>query len=380
MTMLNEEQLSLQKVIRDFAKQEIAPHAARYDEAEEFPWDNLHKMAELGLLGMPVAEEYGGSGTDTLSYIVAIEEISKACASTGAIMAVHTSTGIMPIALYGTEEQKKKYIPDLATGKKIGAFALTEPGAGSDAAQVQTTAVLDGDEYVLNGSKCFITNGGEAEIYTILASTDKSKGTKGITAFIVEKDTPGFTFGKKEHKLGIRASTTRELILQDCRIPKENMLGKEGDGFKNAMTVISGARIGISAQAVGIAQAAYEAALEYSKVRVQFGKPIAKQQVISFMLADMAIQIEAARQLVYHAAQMKDAGQPFDKEAAMAKTYSSDIAVQVALDAIQVLGGYGYTRDYPVERYLRDAKITQIYEGTNQIQRLVISRAILGKF
>lgn len=380
MTMLNEEQLSLQKVIRDFAKQEIAPNAARYDEAEEFPWDNLHKMAELGLLGMPVAEEYGGSGTDTLSYIVAIEEISKACASTGAIMAVHTSTGIMPIALYGSEEQKKKYIPDLATGKKIGAFALTEPGAGSDAAQVQTTAVLDGDEYVLNGSKCFITNGGEAEIYTILASTDKSKGTKGITAFIVEKGTPGFTFGKKEHKLGIRASTTRELILQDCRIPKENMLGKEGDGFKNAMTVISGARIGISAQAVGIAQAAYEAALEYSKVRVQFGKPIAKQQVISFMLADMAIQIEAARQLVYHAAQMKDAGKPFDKEAAMAKTYSSDTAVQIALDAIQILGGYGYTRDYPVERYLRDAKITQIYEGTNQIQRLVISRAILGKF
>ena len=380
MTMLNEEQLSLQKVIRDFAKQEIAPNAARYDEAEEFPWDNLHKMAELGLLGMPVAEEYGGSGTDTLSYIVAIEEISKACASTGAIMAVHTSTGIMPIALYGSEEQKKKYIPDLATGKKIGAFALTEPGAGSDAAQVQTTAVLDGDEYVLNGSKCFITNGGEAEIYTILASTDKSKGTKGITAFIVEKGTPGFTFGKKEHKLGIRASTTRELILQDCRIPKENMLGKEGDGFKNAMTVISGARIGISAQAVGIAQAAYEAALEYSKVRVQFGKPIAKQQVISFMLADMAIQIEAARQLVYHAAQMKDAGKPFDKEAAMAKTYSSDTAVQIALDAIQILGGYGYTRDYPVERYLRDAKITQIYEGTNQIQRLVISRALLGKF
>ena len=380
MTMLNEEQLSLQKVIRDFAKQEIAPNAARYDEAEEFPWDNLHKMAELGLLGMPVAEEYGGSGTDTLSYIVAIEEISKACASTGAIMAVHTSTGIMPIALYGSEEQKKKYIPDLATGKKIGAFALTEPGAGSDAAQVQTTAVGDGDEYVLNGSKCFITNGGEAEIYTILASTDKSKGTKGITAFIVEKGTPGFTFGKKEHKLGIRASTTRELILQDCRIPKENMLGKEGDGFKNAMTVISGARIGISAQAVGIAQAAYEAALEYSKVRVQFGKPIAKQQVISFMLADMAIQIEAARQLVYHAAQMKDAGKPFDKEAAMAKTYSSDTAVQIALDAIQILGGYGYTRDYPVERYLRDAKITQIYEGTNQIQRLVISRAILGKF
>ncbi len=380
MTMLTEEQASLQKVIRDFAQQEIAPKAAYYDEAEEFPWENLHKMAELGLLGMPVAEEFGGAGTDTVSYIAAIEEISKACASTGAIMAVHTSTGIMPIYMFGTEEQKQKYVPDLATGKKIGAFALTEAGAGSDAAQVATTAVLDGDEWVLNGSKCFITNGGEAEVYTILASTDKTKGTKGITAFIVEKDTPGFTFGKKEHKLGIRASATRELIFQDCRIPKENMLGKEGEGFKMAMQVISGARIGISAQAVGIAQAAYEAALEYSKVRVQFGKPIAKQQSIAFMLADMAIQIEAARQLVYHAAQMKDAGQPFDKEAAMAKTFSSDIAVQVALDAIQVLGGYGYTREYPVERLLRDAKITQIYEGTNQIQRVVISRSILGKF
>ena len=380
MTMLTEEQASLQKVIRDFAQQEIAPKAAYYDEAEEFPWENLHKMAELGLLGMPVAEEFGGAGTDTVSYIAAIEEISTACASPGAIMAVHTSTGIMPIYMFGTEEQKQKYVPDLATGKKIGAFALTEAGAGSDAAQVATTAVLDGDEWVLNGSKCFITNGGEAEVYTILASTDKTKGTKGITAFIVEKDTPGFTFGKKEHKLGIRASATRELIFQDCRIPKENMLGKEGEGFKMAMQVISGARIGISAQAVGIAQAAYEAALEYSKVRVQFGKPIAKQQSIAFMLADMAIQIEAARQLVYHAAQMKDAGQPFDKEAAMAKTFSSDIAVQVALDAIQVLGGYGYTREYPVERLLRDAKITQIYEGTNQIQRVVISRSILGKF
>ena len=380
MTILTEEQMSLRNVVRDFARQEIAPKAAYYDEKEEFPWENLHKMAELGLLGMPVSENFSGAGTDTLSYILAIEEISKACAATGAIMAVHTSTGIMPIYLFGTEEQKKKYVPDMASGRKIGAFALTEACAGSDAAQVATTAVLDGDEYVLNGSKCFITNGGEAEVYTILASTDKSKGTKGITAFIVEKGTPGFTFGKKEHKLGIRASATRELIFQNCRIPKENILGKEGEGFKLAMKVISGARIGISAQAVGIAQAAYEAALDYSKIRVQFGKPIAKQQSIAFMLADMAIQIEAARQLVYHAAQMKDAEVPFDKEAAMAKTFSSDIAVQIALDAIQILGGYGYTREYPVERLLRDAKITQIYEGTNQIQRIVISRSVLGKF
>jgi alkylation response protein AidB-like acyl-CoA dehydrogenase len=380
MALLNEEQESLRKMIQEFAQQEIAPKAAHYDEAEEFPWENIHKMADLGLLGMPISEEFGGSGTDTMSYIVGIEEISKACAATGAIMAVHTSTGVMPIYLFGTDEQKKKYVPDLASGKKIGAFALTEAGAGSDAAQVKTTAVLDGDEYVLNGSKCFITNGGEADVYTILASIDKSKGTKGITAFIVEKGTPGFTFGKKEHKMGIRASATRELIFQDCRVPKANLLGKEGEGFKNAMKVISGARIGISAQAVGIAQASYEAALEYSKVRVQFGKPIAKQQVISFMLADMAIKIEAARQLVYHAAMLKDAGKPFDTEAAMCKTFASDTAVGIALDAIQIFGGYGYTREYPVERYLRDAKITQIYEGTNQIQRLVISRNILGKF
>ena len=380
MSFLNEEQEDLIKVIADFAKKEIAPNAAHYDETEEYPWENLHKMAELGLLGMIVPEELGGAGTDFVTYVAAIEEISKACAATGGIMAIHTSTGIMPILMNGTPEQIKKYVPDLATGKKIGAFALTEPNAGSDAAGVQTTAVLDGDEYVLNGTKCFISNGGEASTYTIFASTDKSKGTRGISAFIVEKGTPGFTFGKREHKMGIHASATCELIFQDCRVPKENLLGVEGKGFSSAMGVLDGARIGIGSQAVGIAQAAYEAALEYSKVRVQFGKPIAKQQVIGFMLADMAIQIEAARQLVRHAAELKDAGKPFSKEAAMAKTFASDTAVKVALDAVQILGGYGYTREYPVERYLRDAKITQIYEGTNQIQRLVISRAILGKF
>ena len=377
MTMLTEEQASLQKVIRDFAQQEIAPKAAYYDEAEEFPWENLHKMAELGLLGMPVAEEFGGAGTDTVSYIAAIEEISKACASTGAIMAVHTSTGIMPIYMFGTEEQKQKYVPDLATGKKIGAFALTEAGAGSDAAQVATTAVLDGDEWVLNGSKCFITNGGEAEVYTILASTDKTKGTKGITAFIVEKDTPGFIVGKHEKKMGIRASSTVELAFDNCRVPKANQLGKDGEGFKIAMVTLDSARIGIAALAVGVASAAYDAAREYSKVREQFGKPICANQAIGFTLADMAIQIEAARQLTYHAAELKDAGKPFGTEAAMAKTFASDIAVQVALDAVQVMGGYGYSREYPVERLLRDAKITQICEGTNQIQRVVISRSIL---
>ncbi|WP_284708263.1 acyl-CoA dehydrogenase [Sporomusa sphaeroides] len=377
MALLTNEQESMRKLVRDFAAKEIAPKAAMYDIEEKFPTENVRKMTEIGLMGLPIPEQYGGAGTDTVSYMLAIEEISKACASTGAIMAVHTSAGIMPIYLFGTEEQKQKYIPDLAEGSKIGAFALTEPGAGSDASRVMTTAVLDGDEYVLNGTKCFITNGGEAEIYSVFASADKSLGIKGITGFIVEKGTPGFSIGKKEEKMGIRASATTELIFENCRIPKENLLGKIGEGFKIAMVVLDSARIGIGAQAVGIAQAAYEEALKYSKTREQFGKPISAQQAVSFMLADMAIEIEAARQLVYHAAALKDAGLPFGKEAAMAKTFASDIAVKVALDAVQVMGGYGYSREYPVERMLRDAKITQIYEGTNQIQRVVIAGHIL---
>ena len=377
MSLLTSEQNDLRNLVSDFAKQKIAPKAAEYDLTEEFPWENVKQMAELGLLGLPIPEEYDGGGADTVSYIVAIEEISKACAATGAIMAVHTSAGTMPILLFGTEEQKKKYIPDLAVGKKIAAFALTEAGAGSDASQVATTATLDGDYYVLNGSKCFITNGIAASTYCIFATTDKSKGLKGITGFIVEKDTPGFSFGKKEDKMGIRASSTAELIFQDCRIPEKNRLGKIGEGFKIAMIILDSARIGIGAQAVGIAQAAYEEALAYAKVRVQFGKPIAALQAIQFMLADMAIQIEASRQLVYHAAELKDAGLPFGKEAAMAKTFASDIAVKVASDAVQIMGGYGYSREYPVERIMRDAKITQIYEGTNQIQRVVIAGHIL---
>ncbi len=377
MSLLTNEQDDLRRLVNDFAKQKIAPQAAVYDRTGEFPWENIKQMAELGLMGLPIPEEYNGGGTDAVSYIVAIEEISKACAATGAIMAVHTSAGIMPILLYGTPEQKKKYIPDLAAGKKIAAFALTEPGAGSDASQVMTTAVLDGDEYVLNGTKCFITNGITANTYCVFATTDKSKGLKGITGFIVEKGTPGFSFGKKEDKMGIRASSTSELIFQNCRIPIGNLLGKIGEGFKIAMIVLDGARIGIGAQAVGIAQSAYDQAREYSKARVQFGKPIAALQAVGFMLADMAIQIEAARQLVYHAAELKDAGLPFGKEAAMAKTFASDTAVKFALDAVQIMGGYGYSREYPVERILRDAKITQIYEGTNQIQRVVIARHIL---
>ncbi len=377
MAIFTSEQEELRKLVAGFAKKEIAPHAAHYDHTEEFPFENLVKMAELGLLGLPIPEQYGGAAVDTVSYAAAIEEISKACAATGAIMAVHISAGIMPIYLFGTEEQKQKYIPALAGGEKIGAFALTEAGAGSDASRVATTAELDGEHYVLNGSKCFITNGGAAEIYSIFATTDKQKGVKGITGFIVEKGTPGFSIGKKEEKMGIRASSTTELIFENCRIPRENLVGKVGEGFKIAMIVLDGARIGIGAQAVGIAQAAYEESLQYAKVREQFGKAIAAQQAVAFMLADMAIQIEAARHLVYHAAALKDAGLPYGKEAAMAKTFASDVAVKVALDAIQIMGGYGYSREYPVERLLRDAKITQIYEGTNQIQRVVIAGHIL---
>lgn len=377
MTLLNEEQQALRKMVREFAAKEIAPMAAEYDRTEKFPVENVRKMADMGLMGLPISETYSGAGLDTLSYVMTIEEISKACATTGCILAVHTSAGTMPIYHLGTDEQKQKYVPSLATGEKLGAFALTEPGAGSDASRVATTATLDGDHYILNGTKCFITNGGYADIYCVFATVDKGKGLKGITGFIIEKDTPGFSIGKKEEKLGIRASSTTELIFDNCRIPKENRLGKEGEGFKTAMIVLDAARIGIGAQAVGIAQAAYEESLKYAKVREQFGKAIAAQQAIAFMLADMAIEIEAARQLVYHAANLKDAGLPYSKEAAMAKTFASDVAVKVALDAIQVMGGYGYSREYPVERLLRDAKITQIYEGTNQIQRVVIAGHIL---
>ena len=375
--LLNEDQLAIKKIIADIAEKIIAPKAAYYDETEEFPWENIQKLSEAGFMGMAVPEYLSGSEMDMVSQVVALEEISKACAATGAIVAVHNSAGILPILWKGTEEQKKKYLPALATGRFIGAFALTEPGAGSDAAQAATTAVLDGDAYVLNGTKCFISNGGVADVFVVFASKDKSKGVKGLSAFIVEKETAGFTIGKHEKKMGIRASSTVELHFDNCRIPLSNQLGKDGEGFKIAMMTLDTARIGIAAQAVGIAEAAYEKALDYSKIREQFGKPISANQAIQFMLVDMAIQIEAARQLTYHAASLKDAGLSFGKEAAMAKTFASDISVQVALDAIQIMGGYGYSREYPVERLLRDAKITQIYEGTNQIQRVVIGRQIL---
>lgn len=375
--ILNEEQQAIQKIAREISQKIIAPKAAYYDKTEEFPWENIEKLCEAGFMGMSVPEEYGGSGMDMVSSVAALEEISKACAATGAIVAVHNSAGILPLLIKGNKDQKKKYIPSLASGKAIGAFALTESGAGSDAAKAATTAILDGDEYVLNGTKCFISNGGVASTFIIFASKDRSKGVKGLSAFIVEKGTPGFSVGKHEKKMGIRASSTVELVFDNCRIPRENQLGDDGEGFKIAMMTLDTARIGIASQAVGIAEAAYEEALKYSKIREQFGKPISANQAIGFLLADMAIQIESARQLTYYSAELKDKGISFSKEAAMAKTFASDISVQVALNAIQIMGGYGYSREYPVERLLRDAKITQIYEGTNQIQRVVISRQIL---
>ncbi|MDR1701250.1 MAG: acyl-CoA dehydrogenase [Sporomusaceae bacterium] len=377
MGLFTEEQLSIKKLAQDLAKKEIAPRAAEYDRTEEFPWENIKKMTEMGLMGLPIPEKYDGAETDFLSYIMVVEEISKACASTGVALAVHTSLAMGAILEFGNDEQRDKFIPPMARGEKLGAFALTEANAGSDASELATTAKLDGDDYVLNGTKVFITNGASAETFLIFATIDKSKGLKGITGFIVDKATPGFSVGKKEEKMGIRASSTTEIILENCRVPKANMLGKEGEGFKLAMKILDAGRIGVAAQALGIAQAAYEEALNYSKVRVQYGKPVSAFQGVSFMLADMAIQIEAARGLVYNVARLKNDGEPYGKEAAIAKTFASDTAVKVALDAIQIMAGYGYSREYPVERLLRDAKITQIYEGTNQIQRVVISNYIL---
>lgn len=378
---LTEEQEMIRKMARDFAEKEVAPIAAEMDEKGEVPFDNIKKMGELGFLGLTTSEEYGGVGADTLSYCLAIEEIAKACASTAAVMAIQNSLINYGIERYGTEEQKRKFLVPLAKGEKIGAYALTEPEAGSDAASIRTTAVRDGDEYVINGTKHFTTNGGFADILIVYATTDRTKGYKGIAAFIVEKDDAGFSVGKEEVKMGIRATNTCETIYQDCRVPVENRLGEEGDGFKIALASLDAGRIGIGAQAVGIAQAAYEASLEYAKTREQFGQLIAKFQAIQWMLADMATRIEAARLLVYNAALAKDrakeTGERFSEEAAMAKLYASETASFVADLAIQIHGGYGYMKDYPLERYYRDARITRIYEGTNEIQRLVIARNIL---
>lgn len=374
---LTEEHEMIRKMVRDFAKNEVAPSAAERDEEERFDRELFNKMAELGLTGIPWPEEYGGIGSDYLAYCIAVEELSRVDASIGVTLSAHTSLASWPIYKFGTEEQKQKYLRPLALGEKIGAYALTEPGSGSDAGGMRTTARLEGDHYVLNGSKIFITNGGEAEIYVVFALTDPELRTKGTTAFIVEKDFPGFSIGKKEKKLGIRSSPTTEIIFEDCKVPVENVLGNVGEGFKIAMMTLDGGRNGIAAQAVGIAQGALDAAIDYAKERHQFGKPIAAQQGIAFKLADMATSVEAARLLTYQAAWLESEGLPYGKASAMSKLFAGDTAMKVTTEAVQIFGGYGYTKDYPVERFMRDAKITQIYEGTQEIQRLVISRALL---
>ncbi|KWU63320.1 acyl-CoA dehydrogenase [Priestia sp. YIM B13446] len=369
---LSEEHEMIRKMVRDFAKNEVAPTAAQRDEEERFDRGIFTQMADLGLTGIPWPEQYGGIGSDYLAYCIAVEELSRVCASTGVTLSAHTSLAGWPIYTFGTEEQKQKYLKPMATGEKIGAYGLTEPSAGSDAGGMRTLAVKDGENYILNGSKIFITNGGEADIYVVFARIDPNE--KRTSAFIIEKDMPGFSVGKKEKKLGIRSSPTTEIIFEDCRVPKENLLGNEGEGFKVAMMTLDGGRNGIAAQAVGIAQGALDAAVAYAKERQQFGKPIISQQGIAFKLADMATSIEAARLLTYQAAWLESQGLPYGKESAMSKLYAGDTAMKVTTEAVQVFGGYGYTKDYPVERFMRDAKITQIYEGTQEIQRLVISR------
>jgi butyryl-CoA dehydrogenase len=374
---LNDNQKMIKNMVREFAEKEIAPVAAELDQKEEYPTKILEKMAKLGLLGIIVPSEYGGAGLDTVSYTTVIEEISRKCASTGVITSVHNSLVCWPIMHYGTEEQKKKYLPLLAKGEKIGAFAGTEPNAGSDLGAMQTNAVLKGNEYIINGDKTFITSGSEAGIIIVFAVTDKSAGPKGISAFIVENTFKGYKVGSIYEKLGINASKTSELIFEDMEVPKENLLGKEGEGLKIALSTLDVGRIGIGAQAVGIAQAALDESIEYSKQRQQFGRPIAKFQAIQWMIADMATWIEAARYLVYNAAYKKDLGERVSKEAAMAKLFASETAMDCAIKAVQIHGGYGYTKEYTVERLFRDAKITEIYEGTSEVQRLVISGALL---
>ncbi|WP_026570800.1 acyl-CoA dehydrogenase [Sediminibacillus terrae] len=373
---LTDEQEMLRKMVRDFAKNEVEPSAAERDEEERFDRELFDKMAELGLTGIPWPEKYGGIGADFVSYVIAVEELSRVCASTGVTLSAHISLASWPLYKYGSENQKQTYLAELARGEKLGAYALSEPGAGSDVASMKTTARLDGDSYVLNGSKVWITNGGVADTYIVFAKTDRDAKHRGISAFIVEKGMAGFTFGKKEKKLGIRSSPTTELVFENCRVPKENLLGAEGQGFKIAMTTLDGGRNGIAAQALGIAQGALDASVSYAKEREQFGKPIARNQGISFKLADMATEIEAARLLTYQAAWLESNGQPYGKASAISKLFAGDAAMRITTEAVQVFGGYGYTKDYPVERYMRDAKITQIYEGTNEIQRLVIGRML----
>lgn len=374
---LSEEQEMTRKMVRNFAEKEVAPSAAERDEEERFDRSHFDKMAELGLTGIPWDEQYGGTGSDFLSYIIAIEEISRVDASTAVTIAVHVSLAGWPIKTFGTEKQKQHFLKPLAQGKKLGAYALTESGSGSDAAAMKTTAVRQGNDYVLNGSKIFISNGGEADIYIVFALTDPEKKHKGCSAFIVEKGMEGLKYGKKEKKMGIRSSPTLEIIFDQLKVPAENLLGAEGEGFKIAMQTLDGGRNGIAAQALGIAQGALDHAVAYAQERKQFGKSIGEQQGVQFMLANMATQVEAARLLTYQAAWREGEGFSYGKQSAMSKLFAGDIAMEVTTNAVQVFGGYGYTKDYPVERFMRDAKITQIYEGTNEIQRVVIAKHLL---
>lgn len=376
---LTREQELVQQMVREFAVNEVKPIAAEIDETERFPMENVEKMAKLGIMGIPFSKEVGGAGGDVLSYIIAVEELSKVCATTGVILSAHTSLCASVINENGTPAQKAKYLPDLCSGKKIGAFGLTEPGAGTDAAGQQTTAVLseDGSHYVLNGSKIFITNGGVAETFIIFAMTDKSQGTRGISAFIVEKDFPGFSIGNLENKMGIRASSTTELIMEDCIVPAENLIGKLGKGFGIAMKTLDGGRIGIAAQALGIAEGAFEECVAYMKERKQFKRPLAAFQGLQWYIAEMDVKIQAAKHLVYKAAMNKQLGKLYTIDAARAKLFAAETAMEVTTKAVQIFGGYGYTKEYPMERMMRDAKITEIYEGTSEVQKMVISGNIL---
>ncbi|HMC83120.1 MAG TPA: acyl-CoA dehydrogenase [Candidatus Polarisedimenticolia bacterium] len=374
---LTTEHLAILDMVREFAAKEIAPVAARYDRSREFPFENVRKCADLSLMGVMVPEEYGGSGLDTIAYTLVIEELSRACASTGVIVSVNNSLFCHPLQKFGTEDQKRRYLAPHARGEKIGCFCLSEPNAGSDAGNQQTTAARQDEGYLLNGTKNFITNGLGADTAIVFASTDRTKGHHGISAFIVERGFSGFRLGKDEVKLGITCSGSVEMVFEDCRVPAENRLGEEGEGFKIAMNTLDGGRIGIAAQAVGIARAALEEATRYSRQRKAFGKSISEFQAIQFMLADMATEIDAARLLAHRAAWLKDRGSRYTREASQAKLFASEVAMRSAIKGVQILGGYGYMNDYPVERYFRDAKITEIYEGTSEIQRLVIAGSLL---
>jgi butyryl-CoA dehydrogenase len=376
---LTKEQQFVRKMVRDFADNAVEPIAAEIDKEHRFPAETVEKMSKYGLMGVPFPKEYEGAGGDHIAYAITVEELSRCCGSTGVICSAHTSLCVWPIFNWGTEEQKRKYLPDLASGRKLGAFGLTEPNAGTDAAGQQTRAEDKGDHWLLNGTKIFITNGGYADVFVVMAMTDKTKGTRGISSFIVEKGFEGFSIGKVEEKMGICASSTTELVFQNCKVPKENILGKPGEGFKVAMSTLDGGRIGIAAQALGIAQGAFDVTAEYMKGRKQFGKKLSQMDPLQFEMADMKTRIDAARLLIYRAADMKDRHLPYGQMSAMAKLFASETAMYVTTKAVQLHGGYGYIKDYPVERMMRDAKITEIYEGTSEVQKMVIAADIFKK-